>query len=315
LGSGAGQYAPTELGYTSPKGTGWSRRAGRNVEGAVRAGVAVATVEAGGSLEEAVARITRLHFNYSQISSFDRVARQVFPFWTFMSRNLPLQISQMWTKPQAYARFNTVVRNIRTDDEETGTVPDYFLEGGGFRLPGALAFLGGGQYARPDIGFSRLEEDVDRLADPIRFLADANPVIKGLVEGFADKQLYKDIPLDDESYVPLAGWQKALAPVLLAMGQAEQQADGTVVVTPKTEYLVDQFVPVGSLFNRYAGEGSRNEGNAFRNLYSALGVPSLVSGGGYVRELTPEKQAAAERRKRIEEREAIRKLEEIAKAS
>jgi len=315
LGSGAGQYDALELGYRAPRGTKWSRRAGRNVEGAVRAGAAVATVRQGGSLQEAVARITRLHFDYSQFSNFDRVARQVFPFWTFMSRNLPLQVTQMWTKPKSYQRFNTVIRNIRTDDEETGEVPDYFLEGGGFRLPGLLRWAGRGDYARPDLGFSRVEEDAERLGDPIGFLADANPVIKGLVEGFADKQLYKDIPLDDESYVPLSGWQQILAPVLLAIGQAERQRDGDVVVTPKTEYLIDQFVPVGSLFNRYAGEGSRNEGNAFRNIYSAIGVPSFVSGGGYVRELTPEIQASSRRRREFEQAEAMRKLREIANAS
>lgn len=313
LGSGAGQYNPVELGYRSPYGTRWSKRAGQNVEGGVRAGVAVATVEAGGSLEEAVSRITRLHFNYSQISSVDRVARQVFPFWTFMSRNLPLQVTQMWLKPRAYSRFNSVVRNFRTDDEETGVIPGYFTEGGGFRLP--FRIPGIGQWARPDLGFSRVEEDVDRLTDPIRFLADSNPVIKGLVEGFANKQLYKDIPLDDESYVPLAGWQQTLAPVLLAMGYAERKKDGTVVVTPKTEYLIDQFVPVGSLFNRYSGEGSRNEGNAFKNIFSATGLPAIPSLGGYVRDLTPDKQRSELKRRRYDQQDTIRKLQEIAKAS
>ena len=314
LASGAGQYDTVEIGIGAPPLTGWSRKVGRNVEGAVRAGPALATIEAGGSFDEALARVTRLHFNYSDMSSADRVARQVFPFWTFMSRNLPLQFTQIWSKPRSYQRFNAIIRNIRTDDEEQGVVPGYFTEGGGFRLPGLLATAAGADWARPDLGFSRLDEDVDRLSDPIRFLADANPLIKAAVENFAGKQLYKDIPLDDESFVPVEGWQKALIPLLLATGQAEQGPNG-VVITPKTEYLLDQLAPQGGLLNRYAGEGSRNEGNALRNLYSFTGLPAFLSVGGYTRELTPDKQAGELYRRRIEQREALDRLRAIAQAS
>lgn len=315
LASGAGQYDTVEIGIGAPPLTGWSRKVGRNVEGAVRAGPALATIEAGGSFDEALARVTRLHFNYSDMSSADRVARQVFPFWTFMSRNLPLQFSQMWTKPRSYQRFNTLIRAIRTDEDEQGVVPGYFTEGGGFRLPGLLATAAGGaEWARPDLGFSRVDEDVDRMADPIRFLADANPLIKAAVENFAGKQLYKDIPLDDESFVPVEGWQKALIPLLLATDQAYRGPNG-VVITPKTEYLLDQLAPQGGLLNRYAGEGSRNEGDALRNLYSFTGIPALLSLGGYTRELTPEKQAGELYRRRIEQREALDRLRAIAQAS
>jgi hypothetical protein len=312
LGSGSGQYDMIEVGLRAPLGTRTSRKVGTNVESGVRAGLAVKVIDEGGSFEEALASITRVHFNYSQYSNVDRIARQVFPFWTFMSRNLPLQVTQMWSKPRAYARFNTLVRNIRTDDEETGLVPDYFLEGGGFRLP--FRIPGVGQYARPDLGFSRVDEDVDRMSDPIRFLADANPLIKAAVENFAGKQLYKDIPLDDESYVPLEGWQQLLAPLLSASGKLEQGRDGPLI-TPKTEYLLDQINPFGGLFNRYSGEGSRNEDKAIKNLLGASGLPSIVSLGGYVRDLTPEVQQSAARRQQYEQREALRKLQEIARAS
>jgi hypothetical protein len=256
--------------------------------------------------------VIRLHFNYSDMSSADRVARQVFPFWTFMSRNLPLQFTQIWSKPRSYQRFNAIIRNIRTDDEEQGVVPGYFTEGGGFRLP--FNIPGVGQWARPDLGFSRLDEDVDRLSDPIRFLADANPLIKAAVENFAGKQLYKDIKLDDESFVQVEGWQKALIPLLLATEKATRGPKG-VVITPKTEYLLDQLAPQGGLLNRYAGEGSRNEGDRVRNLLSFTGLPALLSMGGYVRELTPEKQAGELYRRRIEQREALDRLRAIAQAS
>jgi hypothetical protein len=312
LASGAGQYDMIEVGLRAPLGTRTSRKVGTNVEGGVRAGLAVKVIDQGGSFDEALASITRVHFNYSQYSNVDRIARQVFPFWTFMSRNLPLQVTQMWTKPRAYARFNALVRNIRTDDEETGVVPDYFTEGGGFRLP--FNIPGVGQWARPDLGFSRVEEDVERLSDPVRFLADANPLIKAAVENFAGKQLYKDIPLDDESYVPLSGWQQALLPILVATGQVEQGPRGPVI-TPKTEYILDQINPLGGLLNRYSGEGSRNEGNALKNLLGASGIPALLSGGGYVRDLTPEVQESQRRREQFEQRDALRKLREIAMAS
>jgi len=69
------------------------------------------------------------------------------------------------------------------------------------------------------------------------------------------------------------------------------------------------------LFNRYSGEGSRNEGDALRNLYSFTGLPALLSLGGYTRELTPEKQSGELYRRRIEQREALDRLRAIAQAS
>jgi ribosomal protein S30 len=41
----------------------------------------------------------------------------------------------------------------------------------------------------------------------------------------------------------------------------------------------------------------------------------LLSGGGYVRDLTPEVQASQRRREQFEQRDALRKLREIAMAS
>src|SRR5690606_35962005 len=80
-----------------------SRRAGEVVEGVVRAGAALDAIRKGLSFDEAVQRVTRLHFNYGNVSKLDRSMKMVIPFWTFMSRNLPLQLQQMAMRPAAYS--------------------------------------------------------------------------------------------------------------------------------------------------------------------------------------------------------------------
>ena len=58
-----------------------------------------------------MARIAKFHFDYTEMSDLDRMARRFIPFWTFMSRNLPLQMEQMFTNPRMYLQYQNLKRN------------------------------------------------------------------------------------------------------------------------------------------------------------------------------------------------------------
>ncbi len=104
----------------------------------MRLGMALDTLQKGGDGMAAMERITGHHFNYGEVSNMDRKMRRLIP-WTFMSRNLPLQIESMWTKPRAYAQYQSLVRNFSEDpDPDT---PDYWLAQGAFNTGLELAGL------------------------------------------------------------------------------------------------------------------------------------------------------------------------------
>src|SRR4030095_5905598 len=61
---------------------------------------------------QALARVKMIHFDYSEANRFDAKMRLMIPFWTFMSRNLPLQVQQMVLNPKMYQEWRNLRRNL-----------------------------------------------------------------------------------------------------------------------------------------------------------------------------------------------------------
>ena len=246
FGSGGGQYSEIAMANSKISNMGifkMSKEKGVQVEGYVRMGMALDSrlpVSMGGKglgFDQSVARITKFHFNYSQLSKFDRNAKAFIPFWTFMSRNLPLQIEMMWTNPRVYAIYKSFVRNVN-DDQEGDIVPKYIKEIGGFKLP-----FGEDLYMTPDIGMNRVEQDLAQLRDPLRLGQNLNPLFKTPLEYWAGKQFYKDIPLSGDRYVPLQGAGKVLQPFGELFGAVERSSNGTPTMSQKNYYAGMQLLP------------------------------------------------------------------------
>lgn len=252
FGSGGGEYSQVaSKGSKAPtKGIfRLSKNAGGRVEGSVRMGMALdsrLSVELGGKgfgRDLSVGRISKYHFNYSQLSQFDKNAKALIPFWTFMSRNMPLQVEQMWLNPKAYAVYNSAVRNLRA--EEPGDItPQYITEIGGFKLPGEGNF-----YGTPDIGMNRVEQDIAQLRDPMRLAQNLNPVLKTGLELAMGRQFYKDIPID-QGYVPLEGASRLAEIPLRAFGMVEESS-GRPVIKGSTQYGLNALIPGMQEYNRF----------------------------------------------------------------
>lgn len=169
--------------------TRFAQRRGTNVEGSLRLGMALDSMDAGMSVQGALQRITRVHFDYSQVSQLDETMKRIIPFWTFMSRNLPLQIQEMWTNPRVYSYYDHLVQNFKLPDEEF--TPEYWTRQGAWRTP--LSIAGAPVYAQPDLGFTRMQQDVEYASkllsgeDPGLALSQANPLI-GATLDFLNKR-------------------------------------------------------------------------------------------------------------------------------
>ena len=136
---------------------------GEKAEGSLRLGMALHSMDRGETVASAVRRIGRVHFNYAEVSAFDEQAKRLIPFWTFMSRNLPLQLQEIFTNPAAYAAYGHVKRNFQGAAEEN--TPEYWKGLGTWRLPFDIA--GQSAYYQPDFGFTRMGQDIENITDTL----------------------------------------------------------------------------------------------------------------------------------------------------
>jgi len=276
LSSGAGQF--DELGrsaigskVTQNRVTNASYKAGQYVEGWVRAGMAWDQImRQGTGFEGAVSRIEFVHFIYSDQSKLDRTARLLIPFWTFFSRNVPMQVQTMWTRPRAYAMYNNVMKNISAD-EEGDIVPSYLKDQGAVKLP-----FGDNLYLAPDIGFNRLQEDLAKLSPEgfPRLASDTIAPLRLAIEGLAGKRLYNDQPFREDRDVPVSGAKWALLPLMALLGGTTETEDGKLAYTDFANYATESFLPTLGQLERLFPQQEKNQQRRASNIASFfLGSP------------------------------------------
>ena len=268
--------------------TTMSQRWGGNVEGAVRLGMAIDSVKRGASVEAAIDRITRIHFDYSQVSRFDAKAKQVIPFWTFMSRNLPMQITEMWTKPRGYAIYNSFLRNFASPPAE-GT-PEYLLEGGAFNtglttpdwLPGAAE--GMPIMLSPDLPHQRVDADINALAgiadfsDVGKALTSLNPLISAPWEYATGTDMFTGQQFGPTDYRKAEGTlDMAMLPLMALLRQVKKGSDGNLYYQEKGVNAMRALNPLldrgTRLFPSQSGAGGDPDRTAENVARIGLGLP------------------------------------------
>ena len=144
------------------------------------------------------------------MSALDEKAKKLVPFWTFTSRNLPMQISEMWTKPKVYAWYNSFVRNFGVDPVEF--TPEYFESVGAFNTGETMPISGLPLYLQPDLPQVRVTEDVDRFTKALQgenigqVLSDFNPFFTAPIEYMTGTDLFTGRQYDETD------WTKAKPP-------------------------------------------------------------------------------------------------------
>ena len=211
----------------------WNRKAGEFIENYSRFGLMWDGISKGLSPQEAAARSNKFLIDYSDLSNVDKVAKQIIPFWTFMSRNTPLQLELMWTNPRAYAFYSNLKRNIEGPSEEEGglVIPGYEKDRGVFSLetpiniPGmpesvknAGRFAGAIPGVGPALGllsqFPGLQGDVIRpglpfpgggdnvlkeiIENPKGFLSKTNPIFRAPLEAAFGVKLFTGAPIAEK---------------------------------------------------------------------------------------------------------------------
>jgi hypothetical protein len=200
LGSGGGIYSDLfqSLVPGSKSYDWWLTRASKNLgqksDNMSRFVLGYDSAVQGMSVDMTITRIKRFYFDYEDLSKMDRAMKQFVPFWIWTSRNLPLQLQNMWLNPKPYQTYNSVVRNLRDKEtEQQRPLPVWLQQVNAFRVPGLPL------YAAPDLGFNRVQQQLEQLAMPKKFGSNLNPLLRVPIEQTLGQNLFNDQKLESPS--------------------------------------------------------------------------------------------------------------------
>lgn len=258
------------------------RRKNEFVERAVRLPMALDSLKKGMGFDEAAARVTRYHFDYSDLSSLDVAARQVVPFWIWTSRNVPLQVTSQIMHPSAYAMYERIQRNNEVGSEIM--MPKWMSAYGPIALGGPDE-QGGQRVLMPDLPMMRLNQQAEQFVNPKKLVGQLAPIIKVPIEvAIANRQLGLDVGPFKDRPQPVGGFDKTvLVPIARVMaGDAWQGVDpetGEVLLDERFPYIAQNAMPLLAQMNRVTGGitgGRQSSSYKERQLSSILnwfGVP------------------------------------------
>ena len=253
---------------TVPFGTKGSRKLGRWIEQHSRFMLAYDGAASGMDMTTSAARVKRFLIDYQDISTADAYMRQIIPFWMWTSRNLPMQLQNMWANPRAYAIYNSLKRNIEEKDADK-PVPLWMRELGAFKLPGTNF------YATPDLGFNRIGQQIEELRDPRRALANVTPILRLPIELTGGRQLYSGREFSDVPVQVEDGAGALLQPLLALAGYGETTAEGKKFVNDRAYYALRNLVPFLGTAERLTPSIQTYQQRGYVNpLLGFLGVPT-----------------------------------------
>jgi hypothetical protein len=215
----------------------------------------------------AAARVRRFMVDYEDTSTADAALRQIIPFWMWTSRNLPLQVQNIWLNPKAYRVYTSAVNNFQ-DREESEKLPKYLREVGAFAT-------GADSYLSLDLPFSRMNQQFEQLQSPKRLAADVNPLLRVPLEvGLSDKKFFSDVPFK-KGLQPVDGPVGNLASYLMQpFGQGGTLPSGERAVTDKGMYTLMNAVPtLGQVERLVPSTETYSKRGATNRLAAWLGIP------------------------------------------
>jgi len=267
-------------GFSTNSYTRGVRRANTRVEAAVRFPMALDTILKGGSYDDAVAKVTRYHFDYTDLSKLDEVALQFVPFWIWTTRNIPNQITNQFMRPNAYNIYEKVQQTLPVDSEQI--IPEWQES----REPlgvgrGNVPLLGEGYYTiQPDMPQQRLQEGLRSILDPRRLVGQAYPIYKLPFEYIAGKQLGIDVgPFPERT--PARGLELAAVNVLESIGfDPIYDKQGNKTIKGFTQYALGNAIPLISRIQRLSGGSLGGKENyatrTGQSWLNELGIPITI---------------------------------------
>ena len=218
------------------------------VERAVRLPMAIDSFDKNMTFDEAVARINRIHFDYSDLSKVDETMKHVVPFWIWTSRNVPLQFTQIVTRPKAYYEYERLKKEFPVNADLI--VPKWIQD----RDPWGI---GQNMLLTPDLPQVKLMQQLKSVATPVGIAGMMTPIIKTPIELLAGKQIGIDVGTFEQSGDQNVGVvEKPIAKFLeWAFGNKYISYDkaGNLMMDPRVTHIIEQAFPPLAQINRLSG--------------------------------------------------------------
>lgn len=191
------------------------------------------------SPQGAAGRITRLQFDYTDLSALDEQVKLVVPFWVFASRNLPLQMTNKALRPAAYNVYDTMAEY---DDELSEDLPFWRAR----RNPLKLPF--GEWYLDLDLPFQSLGSSLEEFTTIKGLAGQITPVARSPLEALFGQRIAfgETIPYSDE-FRPVG----LDLPLALLSGQLQRDAEGRLVTTDRSVEPIKGALPAFTNLQKY----------------------------------------------------------------
>ena len=89
---------------------------GSNIETTQRMNLFLASLDEGMGMREAVKNVNDYMFDYSDLTNFEKtVLKRIIPFYTYMRKNIPMELKKLFTEPQKFTPF-AYLENETTDN-------------------------------------------------------------------------------------------------------------------------------------------------------------------------------------------------------
>jgi hypothetical protein len=181
---------PTDINNFVPYKVG--KEVGATIEGTQRLVLFIHNLEEGMDIPEAVANVNKFLFDYSDLTEFEKdTMKRIIPFYTYMRKNVPLQLEQMLENPALYANVNKIINNFESmsgdnlvEDKDRNPWRKEYVQ---------LPYQVDGQNIgfNPQLPYQQLE----RLTLP-RLIGQTSPLIKAPIELMTGEYAYTGIPID-----------------------------------------------------------------------------------------------------------------------
>lgn len=290
-----------------------ARQMNGTVELAVRMGMALDGARKGFTVAENAARIARYHFDYTDLSQLDVAARRIIPFWLFMSRNLPLQLTNQVMRPSMYLSWNKL--RDATEEFDDPLMADWRRRRGGISTPWGAVF-------DFDLPFQDVQGQVGQFT-PMSLMGSMTPILRAPIEFGTGQRIafggsypystdYREAGLSD---IPaaFAGWIGGLGD---AEGATTTGADGVMVSERFAGPVAGLLPPLGQLQRVLSAAQVPQELLGGPEKYYERDPASALLGGyaglGYEK-ITPQERESTIRRRQFQLQEELDKLRQRGK--
>lgn len=261
-------------------------KAGSAIENTSRLALFLDQLEKGSTLEQAALHVRKYLFDYSELTPFERKVRdRAFPFYTWLRKNIPLQIENSVKGADKMAAIGKTYDAIEDAGQDRGValspdqIPDW-MQRDYLQVP-VRTDQGGSVFVDPSLPI----KDLNRITQP-GVLESLNPLIRIPTEVAMNRQFFTNSPIYDDRLGPMGDMKKApglvqalehLAPGMVP-GVAEGK-DGSAQIPALADYVLRQLPPVtqaGKLATAVVNEEPADVGGVDLDIPALAGVPTRV---------------------------------------